>query len=146
MNEKKEWKEIPDMNIQSDRDAMAGERICAFVIDPKTVEILESNILLPNDTETGHYAWPRKLAEKNANSIYILAGEMDGSGNITPIGDQYRNKLWKKESSDLIVYHKNCFPDSWKSDGVISSQRKKAVQQELNSHQYHQNRGQVNQQ
>lgn len=34
MNEKTEWKEIPGMNIQSDRDAVTGEKICAFVIDP----------------------------------------------------------------------------------------------------------------
>lgn len=123
MNEKTEWKEIPGMNIQSDRDTVTGEKICAFVIDPQTDKILENNIFTPNENEAGQYTWPKKLAEKiNANSINIRAGEMDENGNITPIGSQYRNKLWAKESSDLIVYPTNCFLDSWKSDGAISSE------------------------
>lgn len=82
MNEKTEWKEIQGMNIQSDRDAVTGEKICAFVIDPQTDKILGSNIFAPNDNETGQYTWPMELAKKiNANSINIRAGEMDENGN-----------------------------------------------------------------
>lgn len=122
MNENAEWKEISGMNIQSDRDARTGESICAFVIDPKTDEILEENIFIPNNTEAGHYTWPMKFAEEiNKNSNYIRSGERDDKGDITPIGSQYRNKLWRKKSSDLIAYPTNCFLDSWKHDGVISS-------------------------
>ncbi|MBC8954983.1 hypothetical protein [Xenorhabdus sp. PB62.4] len=115
------WTEIPRMNIQSDRDAKVGEKICAFVINPATDEILENNLFIPDSDEINHYIWPKKFAEKiNKTSSYICAGEMNENGNIEPLNSQYRNKLWKSNAK-LTVYPTNCCLNCWKEGGGISS-------------------------
>lgn len=80
------------------------------------------NILIPNEAEAEHYTWPMRLSESiNRNSNYIRAGELSEDGNIIPIGSQHRNKLWRREHSELIAYPTNCCLDTWKKEGTISS-------------------------
>lgn len=116
------WVEVPGMNIKSDRDAQAGESICAFVVDKSTENIKQIISFNPIGDETNHYTWPEIFSDKiNQQGVQIRAGEKNSSGGFDTVASQYRNKLWRPEGADLTVFSTNCSLDSWSDNGEINA-------------------------
>ncbi len=110
-------------NIKSDRDALKGEIINGYLIDPNHNEkLIESIHFPPEDNQLGHYNWPKHFSDyinKNGNSL--KAGVKPSDGELKTEYSQYLNNLWIPQNSNYIAFTTCISLDNWAKVGNIES-------------------------
>jgi chondroitin AC lyase len=109
--------------IVSQSDAISGERVNVFAINPD--EDFEASILCPiPEDRLDMYSWPKYLADfiNGRANVHLKAGERSENGELNTLGSSYRNFIWvPAEDSELKVFTTCPYLDNWISNQNISS-------------------------